>query len=96
MDLSPLIRPPYQVPRTGRVLGLDGSVVGEVELPPQFSDPVRRDLIMRAYLSALSARFQPKGVDPMAGMRSSAESFGVGLGIARVPRVKGSPGPGRG
>jgi len=90
MDLLPIIKPAYQVPRVAKVLGLDGSVVGEVELPPQFSEPVRRDLILRAYLSALSARFQPKGTDPMAGMRSSAESFGVGLGIARVPRIKGS------
>lgn len=39
----------------------------------------------------MTARLQPKGTDPMAGKRTTAVSFGVGgLGLARVPRVKGS------
>ncbi|MGC8583039.1 MAG: 50S ribosomal protein L4 [Thermoproteus sp.] len=89
-DLSPYIKPllgtpPEKVP----VYGLDGSAVGEIVLPPHFFEPVRPDLIRRAFLSALSARFQPKGVSPEAGRSHSCQSFGVGLGIARIPRYKG-------
>ena len=90
LDLSPFIKPLYSVPTVVKVFGIDGNVVGEVTLPQQFMEPVRRDLILRAYISALTARLQPKGTDPMAGKRTTAESFGVGLGLARVPRVKGS------
>jgi large subunit ribosomal protein L4e len=39
-----------------------------------------------------SNRIQPQGRDPMAGKRTTAESRGTGLGIARVPRVKGGGG----
>ncbi len=90
LDLSPLIRPAHTVPTTVKVFDLGGSTVGDVTLPPQFLEPIRLDLILRAYLSALTARLQPKGTDPMAGNRTTAVSFGIGLGIARVPRVKGS------
>jgi len=74
----------------------DGGTKGTVPLPKVFSTEVRHDLIRRAVLSLLSARFQPKGRDPMAGKRTSAESMGVGLDLARVPRVKGSHNPASG
>lgn len=90
LDLSPFIKPRFEVSRVVKVYGIDGNAAGEVELPQQFFEAVRRDLILRAYLSALTARLQPKGTDPMAGKRTTAISFGIGLGLARVPRVKGS------
>nr|WP_069807009.1 50S ribosomal protein L4 [Vulcanisaeta thermophila] len=90
LDLSPFIKPRFEVNRVVKVYGIDGSTVGDVELPQQFFETVREDLILRAYLSALTARLQPKGTDPMAGKRTTAISFGIGLGLARVPRVKGS------
>ncbi|MHC1586765.1 MAG: 50S ribosomal protein L4 [Candidatus Hecatellaceae archaeon] len=71
------------------VYSLDGAVKGSINLPPAFQTPIRPDLIKRAVLSVQSKRFQPKGRDPMAGKRTTAESFGVGLGLARIPRVKG-------
>ncbi|ALU11567.1 50S ribosomal protein L4 [Ignicoccus islandicus DSM 13165] len=84
----------------GRVLGLEdlkrplynlnGEQVDEIELPPTFMVPVRTDLIRRAFLSAFTARLQPKGRDPMAGKRTTAESLGIGYGMARVPRIKNS------
>ena len=80
-----LLREPPIVP----VYGVDGSKVGEIRLPKVFGLPVRIDLIRRAFLSEFTARLQPKGRDPMAGKRTSARSFGVGLGIARVPRIPG-------
>ena len=90
LDLSPLIKPKYVIPTTVKVLNLEGNAVSEISLPQQFLEPIRPDLILRAYISAFTARLQPKGTDPMAGKRTTAISFGIGLGLARVPRVKGS------
>ncbi|MCE4616206.1 MAG: 50S ribosomal protein L4 [Aeropyrum sp.] len=67
-----------------------GEEQGDIDLPPVFGIPVRKDIIRRVYLSEFTARLQPKGRDPMAGKRTSAVSLGVGRGVARVPRVKGS------
>ncbi len=80
------------------IYGVDGSIKGDIVLPDVFSTPVRPDLIKRAVLSIQSKNFQPKGRDPMAGKRTTAESFGVGLGMARIPRVKarGTPRGGQG
>ena len=77
---------------------LKGEAVGKVPLPRVFLTPIRPDLIKRAVLSILSAKRQPYGVDPMAGKRTTAESWGTGYGMARVPRVKGHryPAAGRG
>ncbi len=75
--------------RLAKILSLDGEVVGEIALPPVFSVPHRPDLVRRAYLAAFTASRQPQGRDPMAGKRTTAESWGVGYGIARIPRVKG-------
>jgi large subunit ribosomal protein L4e len=91
LDLSPYIKPTgEEPPRVIKVFNLDGTHVADIEAPIHFLEPVRPDLIRRAYLSALSARFQPKGVYEGAGKEHSCESPGVGLGIARIPRHKGS------
>lgn len=73
-----------------KVYSLDGEVVDEIELPEIFNEDFRPDLIKRAVISSQTARIQPWGTDPMAGKRTSAESFGAGRGVAMVPRVKGS------
>jgi len=79
---------PYRVDeKKAKVYGIEGNVVEEIVLPKIFSVPVREDLIRRAYLSAFTAMLQPKGRDPMAGRRTTARSWGVGYGRARVPRI---------
>ena len=72
------------------IYDLKGEVIGKIKLPKVFGILVRKDLIRRAFHSAFTARLQPKGRDPLAGKRTSARSFGVGLGIARVPRIPGT------
>jgi len=62
-------------------------------LPLPFTVEYRYDLIKRAVLTELQNQKQPKGVDPMAGKRTNAESRGVGYGIARIPRVRASGTP---
>jgi large subunit ribosomal protein L4e len=76
-----------------KIYSLKGEVTDEMELPEVFSEEFRPDLIKRAVLSAQSARIQPWGTDPMAGKRTTAESYGAGRGVAMVPRVKGSRHP---
>ncbi|ACP38174.1 50S ribosomal protein L4 [Saccharolobus islandicus] len=78
------------VKKNSVILDKDGNKVKEVELPFIFSFPVRKDIIRRVFLAEFTHSLQPKGRDPMAGKRTSAESFGINLGMARVPRVKNS------
>ncbi|MFX1576295.1 MAG: 50S ribosomal protein L4 [Promethearchaeota archaeon] len=72
-----------------KVHTLEGKTKGSVTLPTVFETPLRRDIIKRAVLAQQSARYQRHGVDPIAGKRTSAESWGTGHGKARVPRRKG-------
>lgn len=78
--------------RAAKIFDLTGKPVGKTELPPIFRTPLRPDVIKRAVLAIQSSRFQPQGRNPMAGKRTTAESRGVGLGIARIPRIKGARG----
>jgi len=71
------------------VRSLDGSVTGQIEVPSVFNSYVRPDLIRRAVNSILTGRVQPKTQNYMAGKRNTAVSLGVGLDLARVPRVRG-------
>ncbi|SNR48356.1 50S ribosomal protein L4 [Halorubrum vacuolatum] len=65
---------------------LDGGEAGSVELPAVFETAFRPDLIGRAVAAAQANRKQAYGADPFAGMRTPAESFGSGRGLAHVPR----------
>ncbi|ADG13249.1 50S ribosomal protein L4P [Methanocaldococcus infernus ME] len=70
-----------------KVYNLEGEVVKEIELPDVFYTEYRPDIIRRAFLSAFTARLQPKGTDVLAGLRTSAKNIGKGHGMARVDRV---------
>ena len=75
--------------RVAKVYDIEGTETGQVTLPRVFSTEFRPDIIRKAVIALQSHRLQPKGRDPMAGKRTTAESFGVGRALARVPRVKG-------
>jgi len=72
------------------IYSLENEKAGEVELPKIFSTPVRPDVIKKAVIAQQSHGFQPQGRDPMAGKRTTAESWGTGRGMSRVPRLRGS------
>src|SRR5512147_481745 len=78
--------------KTVRVFSVEGKPTGKITLPKSFNTPLRRDVIKRAVLSIQSHRLQHQGRDPMAGKKTSAESRGTGMAIARVPREKGGGG----
>jgi len=70
------------------VFDLAGAVVKEIDAPSIFKVWVREDLIHRVFFLQFTHRLQPKGRYPLAGRDKSAEFFGVGLGMSRVPRIK--------
>ncbi|MDD2778537.1 MAG: 50S ribosomal protein L4 [Methanocellales archaeon] len=71
-----------------QVIDLTGNVKGKIELPKIFDEAYRPDLIKKAVIAAQANRLQPYGPDIYAGMRTSAESWGVGRGVSRAPRIK--------
>jgi large subunit ribosomal protein L4e len=78
--------------KTADIFDLQGKTTGKITLPNVFSTPLRPDVIKRAVLAIQSSRLQPQGRDPMAGKRTTAESRGTGMAMARVPRMKGGGG----
>jgi len=76
------------------VLNEQKEKVGEVELPVQFSEELRPDLICRAVHALQSAARQPYGTNPRAGLRHSSRVSKerrhyrgcYGFGISRVNR----------
>lgn len=76
------------------VLSLTKTSIGKKDLPIQFSEPLRPDIIKRAVEAIRSAKRQKYGSDPEAGMKASAELSrrrrkyrgSYGFGISRVPR----------
>jgi large subunit ribosomal protein L4e len=72
------------------VFNADNDVSSKVEVPKIFDTPYRPDVIKRAVIALQTHGFQPQGRDPMAGKRTTAESWGTGRGMSRVPRQRGS------
>jgi large subunit ribosomal protein L4e len=76
------------------VLDTTGKKVADQELPVQFSEPVRTDLIQRAVLAVQTRRKNPYGIKPLAGMNHAARISKrrrdykgcYGKGISRTPR----------
>ena len=77
-----------------KILDLSGKESGKKELPKQFKEDIRPDLIKRAFLAIQSHKRQPYGSAPEAGKRASAKLSrrrhnyrgAYGHGISRVPR----------
>lgn len=66
------------------------AIVREVRLPAVFLTPIRSDIVQFVHDNLARNSRQAHGVDPRAGMKHSAESWGTGRAVARVPRVSGS------
>lgn len=62
----------------------------EIKLPNVFACPLRQDIVQHVHDNLAKNSRQPHGVDRDAGMRHSAESWGTGRAVARIPRVSGS------
>ncbi|MDP7974620.1 MAG: 50S ribosomal protein L4 [Thermoprotei archaeon] len=69
------------------VYALDGSTKEDVEVQIPRADPLRDDLILRAWIVAQANSTQPQGRSPEAGRGVSAISWNTGRGMSRVPRM---------
>jgi len=77
-----------------KILSLGKTEKGNIELPSQFNETVRPDLIKKAVLAIYANKRQPYGTDPRAGKKAHAKlsrqrsdyKGSYGHGISRVPR----------
>lgn len=60
-----------------------------VKLPAVFRTALRPDLIMKVHQDMRKNSRQPYAVNKYAGHQTSAESWGTGRAVARIPRVRG-------
>jgi large subunit ribosomal protein L4e len=58
------------------VFDVNGKEIESIELPKVFSQPVREDLILRAFLAIQSHKRQPYGPNELSGLRTSAHYHG--------------------
>jgi large subunit ribosomal protein L4e len=60
-----------------------------VTLPAVFKAPIRPDIVSFIHSEMIKNRRQPYAVSEKAGHQTSAESWGTGRAVARIPRVRG-------
>merc|ERR1712154_716013 len=60
-----------------------------VALPAVFKAPIRPDIVNTVHFQMLKNTRQPYAVSEKAGHQTSAESWGTGRAVARIPRVRG-------
>merc|ERR1711881_139068 len=60
-----------------------------ITLPAVFKAPIRSDLVNFVHTNLRKNARQAHGVKKIAGEQTSAESWGTGRAVARIPRVRG-------
>merc|ERR1712048_614432 len=71
------------------VFNEQGEVASQVTLPPCSAPPVRPDIVSTIHGEIAKNSRQPYAVNVDAGHQTSAESWGTGRAVARIPRVRG-------
>jgi len=71
------------------VHNLAGTSLRSVALPKIYNAPVRQDVVNHVHTQVRKNAMMPKGVSEKAGHQTSAESWGTGRAVARIPRVRG-------
>ncbi|UZJ53571.1 hypothetical protein CBS101457_002891 [Exobasidium rhododendri] len=74
---------------TVNVRGADGAASGSLTLPAVFTAPIRTDVVEAIHKSMAKNKRQPYSVSAEAGTQTSAQSWGTGRAVARIPRVGG-------
>merc|ERR1719265_583025 len=67
----------------------EGETVATVPLPSVFVSPIRPDIVRRVHTALNKNNRQAYAVNKMAGFQTSAESWGTGRAVSRIPRVHG-------
>merc|ERR1711970_1692677 len=66
-----------------------GAAAGQVATPAVFRAPIRSDIVNFVHTNLRKNARQATGVKKIAGEQTSAESWGTGRAVARIPRVRG-------
>lgn len=66
-----------------------GNAAGQIATPAVFKAPIRSDLVNFVHTNLRKNARQAHGVKKIAGEQTSAESWGTGRAVARIPRVRG-------
>merc|ERR1712076_189409 len=66
-----------------------GEASGQITLPAVFKAPIRPDVVNFVHSNMAKNSRQPYAVHKHAGHQTSAESWGTGRAVARIPRVRG-------
>ncbi|KAH8805938.1 60S ribosomal protein-like protein L4 [Xylogone sp. PMI_703] len=75
---------------TVSILSADGAPTGATHpLPKVFASPIRPDIVQTVHTGVAKNKRQPYAVSEKAGHQTSAESWGTGRAVARIPRVSG-------
>lgn len=74
---------------TVQILSLAGSETASTALPQVFSAPIRQDIVHFVHSQVNKNKRQARAVSVKAGHQTSAESWGTGRAVARIPRVSG-------
>jgi len=75
---------------TVTILSADGTASGATHpLPRVFTSPIRPDIVQTVHTGMAKNKRQPYAVSEKAGHQTSAESWGTGRAVARIPRVSG-------
>jgi large subunit ribosomal protein L4e len=68
----------------------EDKVVGTTALPAVFTAPIRNDIVQFVHTNMAKNSRQAYAVNRLSGHKYSAESWGTGRAVARIPRVSGS------
>ncbi|KAF2198630.1 60S ribosomal protein-like protein L4 [Delitschia confertaspora ATCC 74209] len=75
---------------TVTIISADGAASQDTHpLPQVFKAPIRPDIVHAVHTGMAKNRRQPYAVSEKAGHQTSAESWGTGRAVARIPRVSG-------
>ena len=67
----------------------EGKNLAQTTLPAVFKAPIRTDVVQFVHTNMRKNSRQPYAVSSKAGHQTSAESWGTGRAVARIPRVRG-------
>jgi large subunit ribosomal protein L4e len=76
-------------PLVGIWSGATAKVENYITLPSVFTAPIRLDIVHDVHTRMNKNKRQPYAVSKYAGHQTSAESWGTGRAVARIPRVAG-------
>lgn len=71
------------------VFDTEGNQKGQTAMPFVFSAPIRPDVVNFVHTNVAKNKRQAYSVNKLAGHQTSAESWGTGRAVSRIPRVAG-------